>query len=369
MTETLFGHLATRFSSSPENIAIEALGFVLSRSPAARAAVTELFETGGLSLPPDLSFATQATTEDDDGRPDIEAYGADLRRYLVIETKFWAGLTINQPLTYAARLSADAPGALVFILPSARIVSLWTELTKRLKTGGYTVSARRETQAELWSAALGGGHQFILVSWRHVLLSILRQMETAKEGERVEDVKQLVGLCERMDTDAFLPFRSEELTGTETAVRYQQFCQIVYDVGEELLKLEGFDRKGLTPSGGLGFYGRYLRNHHTIFHLVFDSTAWASYKHSPLWLRFEVYGPVAHHEAVISALRRGILTDRDIPVIADGNRRVFVPLYIPPGVERADILHSLVQQVAAILAEIAAAVPPPVAASLEQVAP
>ena len=152
-------------------------------------------------------------------------------------------------------------------------------------------------------------------------------------------------------------------------VRYQQFCQIVYDVGEELLKLEGFDRKGLTPGGGLGFYGRYLRGHGITFYLVFDSAAWASYKHSPLWLRFDVNMPAPHHEAVLSGLRRGILSDKDISVIVDGNRRVFVPLYIPPGVERADILHSLVQQVAAILAEIAAAVPPPVAASLEQVAP
>lgn len=363
--ETLFGHLATRFAPSPENIAIEALGFILARSPAARAALTGLSEAGGLSLPPDMSFATQATAEDD-GRPDVEAYGSDLRRYLVIETKFWAGLTINQPLTYAARLSPDAPGALIFILPSARMVSLWTELTKRLKAGGHVVSSRQERHAELWSAGLGDGHQFILTSWRHVLLSILRQMEAAKESERVEDVKQLLGLCERMDTEAFLPFRSEELTGTETAARYLQFCQIAYDVGEELLKLEGFDRKGLTPGGGLGFYGRYIRGHSTTFYLVFDSAAWASYKHSPLWLRFDVNLPAPHHEAVISGLRRGVLNDKEIPVIADGNRRVFVPLYIPTGVERSEILRSLVQQVATVISDIATSIPVPPATSLPE---
>lgn len=349
--ETLFGHLATRFAPSPENIAIEALGFILSRSPAARASLTALAETGGLSLPSDLSFATQATAEDD-GRPDIEAYGADLRRYIVIETKFWAGLTINQPLTYAARLLPDAPGALIFVLPSARMVSLWTELTKRLKVGGYPVSSRRENQPELWSASLGDGHQFILVSWRHVLFSTLRQMEAAKESERIEDVKQLLGLCERMDTEAFLPFRSEELTGTDAASRYLQLCQIVYDVGEELLKLEGFDRKGLTPGGGLGFYGRYLRGHGTTFYLAFDSAVWATHKYSPVWLRFDNHMPASHHDAVLAALRRGILSELGVPVIAESNRRVFIPLFIPPGVERPDIINSVATQVAAIMDSI-----------------
>ena len=63
-----------------------------------------------------------------------------------------------------------------------------------------------------------------------------------EESEPVEDLWQLFGLCERLDQQAFLPLRSEELTGTETAARYLQFCQIAYDVGEELLKLEGFNR-------------------------------------------------------------------------------------------------------------------------------
>lgn len=71
MTETLFAHLATRFAPSPENIAIEALGFILSRSPSARAAFRALIGVGGVPMPAELTFATQAAS-DDLARPDIE---------------------------------------------------------------------------------------------------------------------------------------------------------------------------------------------------------------------------------------------------------------------------------------------------------
>ena len=265
---TLFAHLATRFAPSPENIAIEALGFILQRSPAARAAFTAVASAGGLPLPRDLSFATQAVAEDD-GRPDIEGYGNDLQRCIVAEMKFHAGLTINQPLTYAGRLSENRPGALVFIVPSARMASLWSELTRRLKGGDYAVSVRREMQPELWAATFGSGHHFVLVSWRALLSAVVHEMEVGCETGRLDDVRQLQGLCERMDSESFLPLRSEELTGTDMPRRYLQFCDLVNDVGEELVASGQYDRKGLQSGGGQGYFGRYLRSNDLVFYRRF----------------------------------------------------------------------------------------------------
>lgn len=351
---TLFAHLATQFAPSSENIAIEALGFILSRSQAARRAFTRLAETGGLSLPTDLTFDTQAVA-DDAARPDIEGHGPDLRRYVVCECKFWAGLTINQPITYAQRLPVDVEGALMFVVPSARFASLWRELTRRLVDGGYEVSPRRETLPELWVARFGAGHSFLLVSWRAVLVAIQREMEAEHETERLEDVRQLAGLCDRMDKEAFLPFRSEELTDTQMASRYHQLGQIVNDVADALLLHEGFDRRGLTPGGSLGFYGRYLRYHDTVFNLTFDSIMWSSHHHSPLWVRFDNNAP----PGVLDALRRGKFASTAHPIAIDQTRRVFVPIFIPPGSERPDITASLVEQTLAILGTLRAIVAPP----------
>lgn len=346
--ETLFSHLATRFAPSPENIAIEALGFILHRSPAARTAFTAIAGAGGLALPGDLSFATQAVAEDD-GRPDIEGYGSDFQRYVVAETKFHAGLTQHQPLTYAARLPADRPAALVFIIPSARMGSLWQELTRRLKGGDYLISPRREIQPELWHAAFGDSHHFILVSWRAVLVAIVREMESARETNRLDDVRQLQGLCERMDSEAFLPLRSEELTGTDAPRRYLQFCDLVNDLGEELVGSGLCDRKGLQAGGGHGYFGRYLRSAGVVFYVGLDCTAWATHEHSPLWLRFDQYAP----PEVLAALRQRAVSETRWTTVVESPRRILVPLFIAPGTEKPEIVAALATQVEAVMASLA----------------
>lgn len=347
--ETLFAHLATRFAPSPENIAIEALSFILQRSPAARSAFSSIAGAGGLELPADLSFATQAVAEDD-GRPDIEGYSTDLQRYVVAETKFHAGLTQHQPLTYAARLSADRPAALVFIIPAARMSSLWSELIRRLKSGDYVVSPRREMQPELWTAVFSSGHHFVLVSWRAVLSAIARQMETAREAERLEDVRQLQGLCERMDSEAFLPLRSEELTGTDAPRRYLQFCDLISDVGEELVSSGLCDRKGLQAGGGHGYFGRYLRSGNTVFYIGFDCLAWLTHKHSPLWMRFDQYSP----PEALSALRQNEASETRWTTVVESPRRILVPLNVMPGAEKPDIVASITAQISAVLAALLA---------------
>ncbi|WLR93880.1 hypothetical protein [Shinella zoogloeoides] len=349
MTETLFAHLATRFAPSPENIAIEALGFILQRSPAARAAFRGIAEAGGLKLPADLSFATQAVAEDD-GRPDVEGYGGDLQRYVVAETKFHAGLTQHQPLTYAARLSVDRPAVLLFIIPAARMASLWAELTRRLKGGEYAVSPRREVQPELWCATFGNGHHFVLTSWRTVLAAIVREMDAARETERLEDVRQLQGLCERMDSNAFLPLRDEELTGIDAPRRYLQFCDLVNDLGEELVGSGLCDRKGLQAGGGHGYFGRYLRSGETVFYLGFDCTAWLAHKHSPIWLRFDQYAP----PEVISFLRREAVSESRWTTVIESPRRILIPLIITPGAEKPEIVAALAAQVEGVMVALSA---------------
>jgi len=50
-------------------------------------------------------------------------------------------------------------------------------------------------------------------------------MSREKVYANLADIAQLQGLCERMDEEAFLPLRSEELTG-QGAARVLQYCQL-----------------------------------------------------------------------------------------------------------------------------------------------
>ena len=61
--ETLFGHLAVRLGDHPENVAVEALGFILDRSATARGAVTRLVRSMGVGIREVSRFRTQVTGE------------------------------------------------------------------------------------------------------------------------------------------------------------------------------------------------------------------------------------------------------------------------------------------------------------------
>ena len=64
--------------------------------------------------------------------PDLAVFGHDGQERILLEAKFWAGLTENQPGTYLARLPDDgATSVLLFVAPEARLESIWTELRRR----------------------------------------------------------------------------------------------------------------------------------------------------------------------------------------------------------------------------------------------
>jgi hypothetical protein len=60
-TSTLLGHLATKFQAHPENLATEALAYILNRSVSASKDLHSLLIRCGANLPLPLKDATQAT--------------------------------------------------------------------------------------------------------------------------------------------------------------------------------------------------------------------------------------------------------------------------------------------------------------------
>jgi hypothetical protein len=103
-TSSLFGHLATRFGSHPENLATEALNYILGRSDEARDALVRFARLTVPALEGELRFRTQDFLSDDGAIPDLVGVGKGGATPLVIEAKFDAGLTDNQPVTYLRRL-------------------------------------------------------------------------------------------------------------------------------------------------------------------------------------------------------------------------------------------------------------------------
>ena len=101
---TLFAQMALKFADHPENIAVEALGHILSQSPLARQGLEDVLRSGGSQIGSITRVETQLSGEDG-ARPDLAGFDEQGVIHLLIEAKFWAGLTDNQPNNYLARLS------------------------------------------------------------------------------------------------------------------------------------------------------------------------------------------------------------------------------------------------------------------------
>jgi len=94
---SLFGEMAWRFSTQRENLATEALAFILNRSAAMREAFRRLVGRTGIELPQIARFRSQAG--DEQGKiPDLIGLDSMGTERLISENKFWAGLTANQPV-------------------------------------------------------------------------------------------------------------------------------------------------------------------------------------------------------------------------------------------------------------------------------
>jgi hypothetical protein len=149
MTESVLAHLALTFSAHPENIAIEALGYILRRSVDAQEALLGFLRQAGIHIEGPLAFRTQAVGPSGE-RPDLVAIDAKGNERLLIEAKFWAGLTENQPGAYLKR------GTLLVVCPAQRVNFLWSELRRLCDADGHplTNAQRVLVQRDTWIAGV-----------------------------------------------------------------------------------------------------------------------------------------------------------------------------------------------------------------------
>lgn len=209
--DSLLAHLAGMLTGQTETLATEALGYILSRSAAAREALRATLCTGGADVGALTKVATEVIGENNE-RLDLVAYDEQDSERALIEVKFWAGLTDKQPEEYLERLArAGESAVLLFVAPEQRLVTLWVEIRRRAKKAGWDLGADADTEG-LKSVTVGGGsRRLMLTSWRTLLAAMRSRVNTDGDSSTERDILQLAALCERQDRDPFLPLRSEEL--------------------------------------------------------------------------------------------------------------------------------------------------------------
>lgn len=155
--ETVFSYIIQkRFSQVNEDVATDALAFILRSSESARTGMMKLLR--GISADiPGLHFRTQQT----EGSIRLDMWGIDeIEPRVFVENKFWAGLTDNQPIAYLKQLAKyTQPTILLLVVPEAREQTVWRELIRRLEGAGISATDRAVPTGIVFSIAMANSSE------------------------------------------------------------------------------------------------------------------------------------------------------------------------------------------------------------------
>lgn len=348
LTRGLLAHLADRFVTQREDLATEALVYILNQSETARREVGRILSDFEAPVDGALSFRSQSVGASQE-RPDLVCLADGVERAL-FEMKFWAGLTDNQPVTYLERLRDAGGVALVFVAPEIRLEILWAELERRIQKAGLDMTPRLEPLPNAFVASTEEV-RLCAISWAALLGRIDSALASGGEASLRESLGQLRALCAREDTDAFLPLEGPELTSSFPR-RLKQFGSLVDDAVAQLVQEGLGDTKGMRSAAGNGWYGRYVRLANAACLVHVSGRKWAEVESTPLWVRVKDSDWAVSHElraALEVAQSHGRLRFFDR---GDG---LEVPISLPLGCERPEVLAEVLAQIRDLIAVLESA--------------
>jgi hypothetical protein len=289
---------------------------------------------------------SQASDKEDSGIPDLVADDAQRRHVLIVEAKFWAGLTENQPLGYLERQArqfrdSGDPRLLLFVAPSTRVEHLAQQLAQALESSTSTHGALRLIRAQAGNVAV--------TSWGDVLAALQNHFASMGDVEANDDLAQLWGLCDRADQFAQLPLSLDDLDPVHANIQLRYHD--ILDAVVARLSAEGtLNTVNLKSAGTKTWWGRNVREAQSgrTFLLTVSLQRWSHSYATPFW--FSVYGrPTAE---LVTALESAI--DDDTPFHEANDERFVVGLRTPLGVDTENIVSSLTATVTRLCAAIRA---------------
>ena len=340
MTEklTLLAQLSKMFGKHPELVATEALGHILAGSEPAREALRAFLQAYRLDIGR-ISAVETEKTGDERERPDLACSDHAGNEHLLIEAKFWAGLTDNQPVTYLKRLEDDRPSALLVVAPFLRFEELWSELTRRVAETDDIEWTNGGRDAEVRWASTGEHRLLMLASWRLLLSSLATRTNAAGDIRTTNDIHQLQGLADLQDSEAFLPLRPEQL-GPEFPRLYGHLIRLVDDATDRAYETDWAAKLRMHRTWADGVLKQYMNlgGFNSWFGLRYD--LWARYRETPLWFGFQDSIFPEHEKDILSKLAP--LRRTDPPKIIEAER--VIPITLLTGAEYSAVLDDVVNQ-------------------------
>ncbi len=280
MAYSLLAHLYTHIKGSQEDIATFSLQYLLLQSKELNRAFTKrISNIMAIDTDETLQYVCQSTGKGEEReRPDMSALDSNGDEVILCEMKFYATLTINQPLTYLDRLKENGGKGLIFVCPEVRLTNLWYKLKELCS--GRNIEEVNQYCIKVDDVKLA------IVTWTEII-ELLKQVASSTAVEFSADVKQLEGYCNQLDSEAFIPFTAEDLSA-EMANKAERYYQVVYEVVELFRADKKFktSTKGLQANAYRNGFVRYFQIDNFYLSLNYDRELWknpASVE-TPFWV-------------------------------------------------------------------------------------
>ena len=186
----------------------------------------------------------------------------------------------------------------------------------------------------------GTGRTMLITSWTQVLERLLDAARSGGHDTIRHDILQLQGLTSRMDSEAFLPIRADEVTNQEAAHRLVKYSALIEDITQKLKDSGLADTKDLRTTHGYYTAGRYLRVHGKFsLWLGIELKVWCDAGITPLWWRVDnrEFSGVAGHLETIRELFDDVMLYGDVGAL-------YIPIRLKTGVERDRVVDEAVAQ-------------------------
>ena len=315
MQESLLSHIASNFVSQYENVANSSIAYLLNKYPVARKVLDEILQVN--SIP--THYITELSTSDN-GRPDITGLDDTGAKVVIIEGKFWANLTDNQPRNYLAELSED--GMLLFLVPDKRLSSLRIEINRRLEVKDERIVIRS------WSAFL----ELIMIANNEKYNKLL-----------ASDVMQLSELCKKMDEEGMPPLSMSDLDPMNGRLSYQ-FANIIDECNTRIRLWDHADFTGLRSTSTKYGYGFYFGGYGLACNLYFSNADWFKRKeNTPIWLSIQDRNWKKNDKIYYALNSSNVYNEKEATLYA---------IQLKPGMDKNDIVEHIVSEVNMVLLRI-----------------
>ena len=339
---TVLAHVAWMLRGSFEDLATEALAYILNGSDTATYAFEELLRHAGVDVAPVCEVQTQVV-EVDGERPDLACLDGEAVRHVLMEAKFDAVLTENEPIKYLRNLPRDRQSALLVVAPKRRLEWLWPEMLQLVRAeSDFTVGEERKSESVV-SASVGENRTLMLTSWDR----LLGQLESLVKAEGAEgtlrSIAELQGVVDYENLNAFYA-PSVELCDLDDDNR-EKLRKLVYDA-IKVGKRDGWaDMTGFSSTHHENGYSRYFKMQDVSMWFGYDIRLWKCLG-GPLWLGFQdsAQERIVEIRDRLSPLRVGRSKDFFHDVPSWSQKRDFIRVNLPCSGEYPELLDVLLVQ-------------------------